>query len=269
MSPILSFFKLDHAMKQPGCPICYLRNVHEKDLLEDMLLNHVTDGEIAVNIAASLGFCPKHTWEMGLLDLATYEEPVKNGMVYETLVKKTLHKLITYRQKEEAREHGINREYRRLFRKEHPAAFEQEPFAQMTVKVCYVCQVGEEEENFFLRSLIEGFGEESSETRERYLASDGLCLRHFRKAFAFGNPELSRDMRFLLEATIQKLTSLGGDLTNFIDKHSWDRRHEELSQGERTSWKRALRFFGANEENLLSQNWASSRSEVKPREYNE
>lgn len=257
MSPSLSFLQLVPVMHEPGCPICRIRNGCERRYLDNLLLEHVNDGETRDNIIASLGYCDKHTWELGLLDLATYKVAVKNSMIYEYLVKSTLHHLIEYRQKEESREKGINGWFLRLFRKKLPVAFEQEPFAPMIVKGCYVCQVGEQYENYYLYSLIEGFGDESNEIREAYLSSEGLCLSHFRKAFSFGNPKLSNELGFLVEATIQKMDSLGDDLTNFIYKQAWDPRRKGGLDGEHIPWVRALRFFGSNEENLLCEPWAS------------
>ena len=86
----------------------------------------------------------------------------------------------------------------------------------------------------------------------------------FSKAFSFGNPKLSNELKFLVDATIQKMDSLGDDLTNFIDKQAWDPYRKGILDSEHIPWLRALRFFGANEENLLCEPWVSIGLEEKP-----
>ncbi len=70
MNLSLSFLELVPVMHEPGCPICRIRKEYERRYLDNLLLEHVIEGETQRNIAASLGYCDKHTWEMGLLDLA-------------------------------------------------------------------------------------------------------------------------------------------------------------------------------------------------------
>ncbi len=260
----LAHLQLLPAMQQPGCPICRLRNECEKHFLDRLLLERVNDGETRDHLSASLGFCPKHTWEMGLLDLATYEEPVKNSMIYEYLVKYMLNQLSRYRKEEISREKGARGWFRRLIRKRRPYAFEQDPFARVISKGCYVCQVGEQDENCYLSCLINGFVDESNEIREAYQASEGLCMYHFRRAFVLGDGSQSSGLGFLVETTVRKMESLENDLTEFIEKHGLGRSHEPLTAGERSSWLRALRFVGMHEDYTLLGHVETGTLEADP-----
>lgn len=251
MGPSLADFQLIPAMQQSGCPICRIRNYHEKRYLDNLLLERVNDGETRDHFIASFGFCPKHTWQMGYLDLTTYQEMVKNSMLYEYLVKSGLQQLIQYRQKELSKARRVQRWLRRLFRGKKPFPFAREPFASLVVKGCYVCEIGEQEAIYFLHSLLVGLGDERNEIRAAYQSSEGLCIDHFRKAFAFGEESLSDALDFLVEVTIQKMNALGNDLTQFIDKHSLGRSHEPLTAGERTAWVRALRLIGMHDDYVI------------------
>jgi hypothetical protein len=251
MSPSLADFQLIPAMQQPGCPICRIRNLHEKRYLDNLLLERVNDGETRDHLIASFGFCPKHTWQMGFLDLTTYQEPVKNSMLYEYLVNYTLRQLRQYRKKELSREKGVRGWLHRLFHKKSPFPFEQDPFAPLIMKGCYVCEIGAQEETYFLHALLIGLGEERDEIRTIYQSSEGLCLYHFRKSFAYREESLSKPLDFLVQTTIQKMDDLGNDLTHFIDKHSLGHSQEPLTMGERTSWVRALRLIGMHEDDTI------------------
>lgn len=176
MSPSLADFQLIPAMQQPGCPICRIRNFHEKRYLDNLLLERVNDCETRDHLIASFGFCPKHTWQMGFLDFTTYQEPVKNCMLYEYLVTCTLQQLRQYRKKELAREKGVRGWLHRLFHTRILFPFEQDPFAPLVVKGCYVCEVGAQEETYFLHALLTGLGEERDELR---------VITHPRKGYVF------------------------------------------------------------------------------------
>ncbi len=251
MAPSLTHLQLIPAMQQPGCPICRIRYEREKRYLENLLLEHVNDAETRNNLIASVGYCPSHTWQMCFLELLTYHDTVKNSMIYEYLVKSVSRALAQYHRQEQFRVQGINGWFRRMLRKEKPAAFAGDPFAPMIFKGCHICQVGEQAERLYLSSLMQGVCAENDKIREEYQSSDGLCLYHFRRAFSMSDPKFNAALKFLVEATIQKMNSLGSDLTGFIDKHAWDRCHEQVSDGEDTSWLRAMRFFGGNEENTF------------------
>lgn len=251
MSPVFANFKLLPAMQQSGCPICRIRNYYERDYLTNLLKERVNDGETRNHVNASFGFCPKHTWQMGCLDLTTYGEPVKNSMVYEFLVMSVLVQLRRYQSVERTRENRIVGWFRRLFQKKPPFPFKQEPFASLVVKSCYVCEIGNHQEAHFLRALLAGFGVADDDLRAAYQSSDGLCFDHFRKAFADHDETLSESLDFLVAETIKKMDALGLGLTGYIDKHGLGYSEEPVTMNERTSWSRAIRFFGKHDEYFL------------------
>jgi hypothetical protein len=251
MSPSLSFLLLMPAMQRLGCPICRIRYEREKGYLDNLLLNHITDGVMQNSIIGSLGYCPSHTWEAGLLEKGIHNDSVKNSMMYENLVQKLTKALVQYRFQEQSRDQGIFGWFHHLLRKEKPPAFKRDPFTPLISRGCDICEFGEQAEKLYLSYLIEGFCEENNEFRQGYRSSDGLCLYHFRQAFTIIDPKFNDALRFLVDATIQKTITLGCDLTSFIDKHAWEHCYERMSDSENTSWVRAMRFFGRNEENTF------------------
>lgn len=70
-------------------------------------------------------------------------------------------------------------------------------------------------------------------------------------SFTFQEESLSNALDFLVQITIQKMDDLGNDLTHFIDKHSLGHNQEPLTDGERTSWLRALRLIGMHDDDTI------------------
>lgn len=263
--PNLAYIQLLPAMHQPGCPICRISEERAADYLRHLLSERMMDGDMYVEVASSLGYCEKHTWKMGLIELLNSQESVKNSMIYEQLIKSMVKRLSEYERIERHKENGITTTVSRSIKKqkEVPTSYEHDPYHGAARQVCAVCQVETETSDHFLKALVTGLAEEEDDLRNAYVASDGLCLIHFRQVFPVLDANMTSGARFLVEETIVKLNRLRGDLSEYINKHSWDRCYEKLSDGERTSWLRALRFFGTNEENLLIDKKAINELEDK------
>ena len=55
---------LDDALAQPGCPICRLVERATERYFDGLLWEQVNDPGVRQGLRESLGFCPRHTWEL-------------------------------------------------------------------------------------------------------------------------------------------------------------------------------------------------------------
>lgn len=62
-SKYISYFKLQEALTQPGCPLCTLIDQHSLRYLDALLYERVNDGGTCQELRQSLGFCNWHAWK--------------------------------------------------------------------------------------------------------------------------------------------------------------------------------------------------------------
>jgi len=55
--------KLKEAISDRGCPVCRLIEKFEKEEIETILYEHVTDPEVRGEFRKSLGLCTRHAWK--------------------------------------------------------------------------------------------------------------------------------------------------------------------------------------------------------------
>jgi len=245
-------------LEQPGCPICRVRNMAETRYLGNLLHEYVNDLETRVHIIASLGYCPKHAWQMGLMEREKDGEATGNSIIYEDLVSVVLNLLLQYEREYKARKHKIKPWFFNIPNglRGQPVDPPDEPYGPMIKNKCRVCQIGENNEENYLELMLEDFSQSESRLRDKYLQSDGLCLFHLRQSLKLKKPALQNGVHFLVEHRLETLPKLCQDLRNYTDKHAWNRHTEEMTPDERVAWIRAIRFFAGNEGNLLLQDLA-------------
>jgi hypothetical protein len=234
------------ALRQPGCPICRLRAESELRYIRSLLWESVTDPLTRGHFIASLGYCPEHTWQTGLVEKESFGSALGNAILYEHLSGVIQGRLTAYaRRVRWARQAWWQRWLHALWpwSSQHLTAHELQPEAQ-----CRVCQMGEQSEQTHLVWLLRGLSGSKNDFPEWYTASDGLCLPHLRQGLAVADRNAESGARFLVETTLQRLKTLQHDLSEFERKNSWNYRHEEKTEAENSAWWRALTFFGGNQE---------------------
>jgi hypothetical protein len=243
------------ALEQPGCPICFIRNTSEARYLANLLHEYVNDYETRIHIIASLGYCEKHAWQMGLMETEMYGDAVGNAIIYEGLVQTVIQPLARYKWEIENR-----KQQNRIFIRfaawlkamlNRPAASDPDPFSSLIRSTCRVCQTGESAQMNYLEYLLKGLSDPEPELRESYLKSGGLCFQHFRKVLSMQTTTVETGVNFLINHMLERLPKLRKDLRQYTDKHAWDRRLEPMFPDERSAWIQALRFFAGNEGNVL------------------
>lgn len=243
------------ALEQPGCPICHIRNAIETRYLANLLHEYVNDYETRVHIIASLGYCTKHAWQMGLMEKDEFGDAVGNAIIYENLVKTVMKPLVQYQREIENRKQP-NRIFVRFAKwlkamALQPVESGPDPYASLVRSTCRVCQTGKNAEINYLEWLLKGLSDPEPELREDYLTSGGLCFHHFRLALSIQTSTVETGVHFLINHMLERLPKLCQDLREYTDKHAWNRHMETLFPDERNAWIQAIRFFAGNEGNVL------------------
>ncbi len=232
------------ALQQPGCPICYLRADSEWRYIRSLLWESVNDPPTRGHFIRSLGYCPEHTWQTGLLEKAEFGIPLGNAILYEHLSGVVQERLAAY-----TRRMGWLRQpwWRRFLRTIWPRSWQRLAASELQPETpCRVCQIGEQSAQTYLAWLLRGLSGPEDVIHTEYAASDGLCLAHLRQGLAAADRQVEKGAQFLVETTLQRLGALRRDLGEFERKNAWDYRHETKTETEKTAWLRALMLFGGN-----------------------
>jgi len=225
----------------------------EERYLGYLIYEYVNDYETREKIIASLGFCPKHAWQMGLMENEIDGDATGNSIIYEHLVKVVLSPLLQYEKEYKAIKNNNGTQIVKWLKGlwKQPIDHPNEPFETMIRSTCRVCQIGEDNEKNYLKWILEDFSQTESELRDKYLLSDGLCFQHFRQALLIQTTAVESGVQFLVQQMLETLPKLAHDLREYTDKHAFDRHTEAMTPDERISWIRAIRFFAGNEGNIL------------------
>jgi hypothetical protein len=270
------------AFREPGCPICRLRQKAEERYLYNLLYENVNDGTARLFWVRGLGFCPHHTWMLQAIEQQYWNNGMGVGILYEDLTGRVLNALSSYlaqhyssHPKPEAghrfglKNFGAWLEQqgqvghwlaRRLFPSPLPAA---PLLARLSPRqACHVCEVVDPSEEASLTWLVR----ESADPKFRgwYAASDGLCLPHLRRALA--QAEAPETVRFLAQVAADKLTPLLADLQEYGRKHIWQFQQEPKYPWEQVSWIRAVAFFAGEADKGIGDVIEESRQQAL-REY--
>ncbi len=242
MSLVAIYLKL--ALQRPGCPICHLRAESELRYIRSLLWESINDPPTRGHFIRSLGYCPEHTWQIGLLEQEEFGVPLGNVILYEHLSSVILERLALY-----TRRMGWTHQpwWRRLLQAIWPRSWQPLAARELQPEApCRVCQMGEESEQSYLAWLLRELSGPEDQFRTAYAASEGLCLRHLRQGLAAADRTVESGARFLVETTRQRLGTLHHDLSEFERKSTWNYRHEAKTEAEKMALWRALTFSGGN-----------------------
>jgi hypothetical protein len=268
MDIITLYLKL--AFREPGCPICRVKHNAERRYLFNLLYENVNDVTTRVHLARGLGLCPRHTWDLQATEQHHWSDGMGTGIIYEDLTGKILNILSGYLAQSPsplrtvvARQAGHLfgldrlREWlecrgwlsRRLAQRLTPPPPARSLLTRLSpTGGCRVCEITDQSEETYLEWLARLSAD--AEFRSWYVASDGLCLPHLRRALAYAKDE--ETVRFLAKVAADRLAPLVADLKEYGRKHSWENRHEPRYPWEQASWIRAVAFFAGE-----AQGWES------------
>lgn len=142
---------LDKDLKTRGCPVCDYMHRAVLDFFSQWVNAFANHGDVQDEYAASLGFCPVHTWQ-----LESLISPRGISAGYPTLLKRFAREL-----SELAGASGnLAKDVEKLARRDH----------------CAICILTEEAEKIYVSELADFL--RRNESRESYGQSQGVCLYH-------------------------------------------------------------------------------------------
>lgn len=93
MSFGITIVQLQLALRQPGCPICYIRGQAGARYISNLLWENVNDVETRERIIASLGYCPEHTLLLASMEVKRHGSAMGTSIIYEHLAQVVVHRL--------------------------------------------------------------------------------------------------------------------------------------------------------------------------------
>lgn len=154
---------LDRARHKPGCTLCRLVKEHDQQVMHSFLWEYCTDPHVGMQISASWGFCPYHTWSLAVLEHARLGDGLGITISYQVLLKQLQRFLQTERY-----------EKHRISHRELPAG------PAIGSAACRFCQLARREESLFLSRLSQRFQRGINRSNEKDPSSlqVELCLPH-------------------------------------------------------------------------------------------
>ncbi len=198
------YFELLDALKERGCPICFLINSRVHKLMENLLYENVNDIEIRKKIKESLGFCNLHSWQ-----LKKFADGLGLSIIYEDLLNVIKNKIKEFLGKKGKKvEIGLN---------------------------CLICREAKNIERRFISLFIEYFND--IEFKNNFKSSFGLCLPHFISVI-----KSCKDKNVIVELyriETEKIELLRHELNEFQRKQDYRFSAEGYGK-EKDSWIRAI-----------------------------
>lgn len=215
------YHNLQAALAQPGCPVCRLAQQAVHDYLKSVLYESVNDIKTRDRLRAAQGFCRRHAWL-----LPGFRDPLAIAIIYRDVANQAGKDLAAAA----AEAGGVSVLRLRGSRAGKDAAHRLAPH-----RSCPACAIAESSEKMTLTVLLLHLA--SAELQSAYTASAGLCLPHLRQGLGLANSD--EEVRALAALQQQVYDRLIGELDEFIRKHDYRFRHEEMGR-ERDAPRRAI-----------------------------
>ncbi len=216
----MSYFNLLDALKETGCPLCFLvkRNIHKA--MDDFLYEQVNDSGVRKEIRESLGFCSLHAWQLQKLG-----DGFGSSIIYEDLIGQVvtqIEKALPEKKRIKIIPIEILKGKKRVCSRKRKTA-------------CPMCRSRREVEKRYIFIFIEEFYE--PEVHCAYKNSFGLCLPHLREVV--NNCKQKKLVSLLLNIESAKMKELMRELKEIQRKHDYRFSHEGFGK-EGNAWIRAI-----------------------------
>jgi len=239
----LALLNLKDEMHQEGCPLCRCFLRAETGFLRSLDWENINEVGTRMRLTQSLGACRRHAQQMLQMEVAAWETPLGNGILYEGLTKAVSCRLQETRSlaEKQSRRGWARRLLARLVGRGKRSERLERPLTPE--EICRICKVGQESVRLHAETLLEMLA--YPEYQALYERSQGVCLPHLRLLCQVAQP--GPGLQYLLQQSARRLESLETDLSEYLRKQSYQYHHEPVSEGERTAIARALAFFGGSE----------------------
>lgn len=229
--PLVVALDLLSAFRQPGCPLCRIRQQAADRHLFSLLWESIGNMNVRLRLTESLGFCPEHTWQLYHLAAAEFAGETGAPILYTDIVQAILNRL---------------RDLETRIPNYPPGRRRQKELPLTPKQPCPVCVDVEAAQERNMHWLVAGCADTTFRTR--YAGSDGLCLLHLRQAVEAAAQIDPEAARFLVRLSILKQEALAADLKEYIRKRAWENRFEAIGENEQNALRRATRFVGGLEQ---------------------
>ncbi len=250
------------ACRKRGCPICRLRHRAERRYLTGFLWENVNDAGIRQKLVRSLGFCHTHAWQLQDMEETRWGDGMGTAIVYDDLARRALRELEALRQNLPLAPARLSLHDRVLgwlsrLQGNHPSDDRNGdrhilPTGLVPRAMCRVCEIGAQATARHTSWLIRDCTEEAR-LEAACAQSDGLCLPHLRTAVALAAQTNPAAAHLLLDVAIARLQTVTTDLSEYVRKHSYQYRDEQMSPGEQEACIRAVAWFTGEKRTLESE----------------
>jgi len=209
-----TYFNLLDALKEQGCPVCFVIKKNAQKFMDDFLYESVNDPGIRKQIKESVGFCNRHAWQ-----LQKFGDGFGLGIVYEDIMRLVLRRL--------EKAYGSSASLK--------AILKQLDKDEQAKKSCIFCKEEKDVEGRYISVFLENF--DDPELEFAYENSFGLCLRHLNLTIKKDKNKKLTNEFIAIEAT--KLNGLIAEVKEFLRKHDYRFSKEKFGK-EGDSWIRAI-----------------------------
>jgi hypothetical protein len=218
-----TYFNLLDALKEKGCPICFLikKKIHKS--MENFLYENVNDPETRKKIRESLGYCALHSWQ-----LQKFGDGLGLSIIYEDLLGILKNKIEEFTSKKN--KYNLFKKQLNLLTNNIKLSYHEK-----TKRSCPICKEMRDTEKIYISSFIEYFND--IEFNINYESSFGLCLPHFISTIKLCKNESI--IKELCKIEIKKIELLQQELIEFQRKHDYRFSYEGYGK-EKDSWIRAI-----------------------------
>ena len=233
MTRHMSFYDLQAALVQPGCPVCRLAAEVAERYLDFILWERVMDPDLRRELRDARGFCRDHAWA-----LVRPGSSLGIAVMLRDVLQDLLGSLDVAAEQPAANARRPLRRLRETIDPQPPevravVAARLDPQAEQSCPACVQCRVMEE---VYLDVLLDNLTG-ADNLLDAYQSSDGLCLSHFRQAVRRVRSQPVLDTLLHAQRTIWE--RLDQQLGEVIRKNDY-RYHDEPWGDEAGAWLRVV-----------------------------
>ena len=223
-----TYQRLQEALAEEGCPICYLGHQAGLNHLDNLLYEFVNDPRARKTLTQSMGFCGRHSHK--LLTYSGHRMGV--AMIQQDLLQEALKRLP---QQQTQAPRSFWRQFEAELRSNAEPGEIDPTAAPLSDQACPACQSERELEKRALKELLTNLIDDLDEPLQ---AAGGLCWPHLQQAlWQISDPEVRSRLTKLQAQIWQEVIT---DLGEFIRKSDYRFRGETVTNAEKTAAARAI-----------------------------
>jgi hypothetical protein len=238
MAFALTVVELKSSLEEAGCPICGQKRRETQRSVAAYLSERLMDRGAREKLMGANGFCPQHLYMMVTQEMRDSGDPLGANIIYEQLSGRTRKSLETWQQ-EELQSSEMVRWFQQTWRR----LLKREKFPLSANQPCPICFAVNTHVERTLAALMEELNRGTEDITSLYRLGDGLCLVHFKQALSVLAVDFPAAAKFMVEDTLFRLEKQQNEMGEYIRKHNWSYRDEQLSLEEERAWRKTVAFY--------------------------